>query len=131
MASQLDRDWEEQQLGLQGTSTGSMHNQIGLDSRMPRPDTTSSAISRGTSPDTVRTAPTPPAPSKPVDFSWPMAILGFGVACYGLHDPSQSSAGPMLLGAGVAALLAGRFYKVILGIGAVVGLAIVFNHFES
>ena len=40
MASQHDQDWVEYQLGLQGTPTGSMHNQMGLNDRpvsQPKP----------------------------------------------------------------------------------------------
>ncbi len=122
MPSQLEKDWEEQQHGLQGTITGSAHNQIGLDSRMPQADTNVGS----------RRATSHPAPSKtpsprtgkqtePTDFNVPTAILGFAGTCYWLYTPTQDSPWPMLIGAAIGAAIAGRFYKPIWGLVLALG----------
>ncbi len=124
MTSQLERDWEEQQHGLQGTITGSAHNQIGLDSRMPPPSSPTYDSGRQT-----RNAQTPKATaarkqqSTPAgEFNIPTALLGFAGACYWIYEPAQASPWPMLIGAGIAAALAGRFYKPIWGLVLAAGI---------
>lgn len=121
MPNQLEEDWEEQQHGLQGTITGSAHNQIGLDSRMPLVNTSPGATRRGSQPDTRTTqAPGRVSQKNPTDFNVPTAILGFAALCYWLYTPTQESHWPMLIGAALGAILCGRFYKPIWGLAIAV-----------
>ncbi len=122
MTSQLEKDWEEQQHGLQGTVTGSAHNQIGLDSRMPPIDTDVGSQQRRSK---SAPAPTPKMDFRqdtgPTDFNIPTAILGFAAVCYWLYTPTQESNWPMLIGAAIGAALCGRFYKPIWGLVLAIG----------
>lgn len=132
MTSQLDRDWEEQQHGLQGTVTGSAHNQIGLDSRMP--SVGAAGNDRGQADRTAqaaRSSGTAPQATTSQDFSIPVAVLGFIGVCYWLYEPTQESPWPMLIGAGIGAALAGRFYKPILGLALVVGAFFAYDFFAG
>ncbi len=130
MTSQLDRDWEEQQLGLQGTVTGSAHNQIGLDSRTPPVDTPSKNHSRANrKTQAASSAGTAPQAAASQDFNVPMALLGFAGVCYWLYEPAQESPWPMLIGAGLGGALAGRFYKPILGLALAVGAFFAYDFF--
>ncbi len=135
MASQLDRDWEEQQHGLQGTVTGSLHNQIGLDSRPAQPDATDYSRPRQRT-NAKRNNPAaraeqPDHPAARTEFSLLMALIGFAAACYWLYDPLQESAVPMLIGGAIGGALAGRFYKVILGLALAVGALYAFGVYSG
>jgi len=132
MTSQLDRDWEEQQHGLQGTVTGSAHNQIGLDSRMPPVDAPSNDRGRANRETQAATsAGTAPQAAASQDFSVPVAILGFIGVCYWLHEPAQESPWPMLIGAGLGGALAGRFYKPIVALTLVLGAFFAYDYFTG
>lgn len=130
MASQLDRDWEEQQHGLQGTVTGSMHNQIGLDSRIQQPEATEHGRPRKRAKPKTATE-TLDQPASGTEFSVLMALVGFAAAGYWLYDPMQESVAPMLIGAAVGGALAGRFYKVILGLVLAVGILYAFGLYSD
>jgi hypothetical protein len=122
MTTQLERDWEEQQHGLQGTITGSAHNQIGLDSRMPAMGT--AALSDKTQRPKAQQSQQDSAtrhPQASVSFNIPTALIGFAGVCYWFYDAAQESLWPLLVGAAIAAALAGRFYKPIWGLTLAVG----------
>ena len=122
MPSQLDRDWEEQQHGLQGTVTGSAHNQIGLDSRMPPVGANVSSQRIGSRPKPTKApAARTGRKSGPADFNVPTAVLGFAGVCYWLYNPTQESPWPMLIGAAIGAVFCGRFYKPIWGLVLAIG----------
>ena len=132
MASQFDRDWEEQQHGLQGTITGSAHNQIGLDSRMPPVDTP--AIPRKAKRPKAKQGATKTETSHPpatVDFNIPTALIGFAGVCYWLYEPAQESPWPMLIGAAIGAAVAGRYYKPIWGLALAAGGLYLFGLYDG
>lgn len=109
MSSQADRDWEDYQLGQQGTSTGSFHNQQGLNDRyQPSP------VKQASGQNKVKQATKVRNTAEENDFNFLFALITFLITAYYLYNPADENSTAAVIGAGVASLIVGKFYKVII-----------------
>ncbi|MCF6355397.1 MAG: hypothetical protein L3J26_09935 [Candidatus Polarisedimenticolaceae bacterium] len=122
MTSQDDKDWEEYQLGQQGTPTGSMHNQMGLNYR-PK----SAHVNQQSKKTKQQTKTKSPSSAGNEDFNVFFAVIAFiGTAIY-LYNPPDENGVASLIGAGIVSLLAGKFYKFIIAIAIFIGFIFIFG----
>ncbi len=133
MPSQLDKDWQELQEGEQGTNTGSNMNRIGLDAYEAREAARNRNRGSRAKPAPAAKAASaqqPASSSGPVEFSIPAAVAAFLASGFWIYDPIKENHVVALVSAAVIAALAGRFYKVILALAAVVAIALAFDYFD-
>jgi hypothetical protein len=126
MATQQDKDWEEYQYGLQGTPTGSMHNQMGLQ------DTGSSQpVSDNGAKTKIRTSlerKSSTGAAAKADFSVFFAMVGFVCTVVYLYEPTDENGVAALIFAAVVGAIAGNFYKWIISLTVVIGILMVIGN---
>ena len=126
MASQHDQDWVEYQLGLQGTPTGSMHNQMGLNDRpvsqpkpiatpAPKPRKTKASTQPKSKPQTKHQ--TKAQSGSDEDFSPLFALIAFAASALAVYQPNEENGVAAVVLGVICGVLAGKRYKVILGLG--------------
>lgn len=133
MTSQHDKDWEEYQLGQQGTPTGSLYNQMGLSDRaasQPAP-----VSSPSTNPRKTNTKAKPKAKpqakaqsNSDEDFSPLFALIAFAATALAVYQPNDENGIAALVLGAIAGVLAGKLYKVILGLGFLALVLFVLSH---
>jgi hypothetical protein len=109
MTSQADKDWEEYQLGQQGTNTGSMHNQQGLSDRYQPSSSTPTHAKKNT-----KQAASNNSQAEEHVFNFPIGVISFIVTFFYLYNPTIENTTESAIAAGIAGLVVGRFYKVII-----------------
>jgi len=122
MTSQFEKDNEEYHLGLQGTSTGSDYNMAGLNDRPAGNDYFPSA-------EPSQSASTHNKKARPVandDFSYAFATIVFIAIAFYFYNPVAENGELVLVGAGIAGLVAGVYRKLIVRVGLVVGVVYYF-----
>ncbi len=120
MTSQHDKDWEEYQLGQQGTPTGSLYNQMGLSDRSASQPSPVSYPSTKTRKTKAKSKPKPQAKtpsSSDEDFSPLFALIAFAATALAVYQPNEENGVAALVLGAIAGVLAGKLYKVILGLG--------------
>ncbi len=134
MVTQADKDWEDYQLGQQGTPTGSLYNQMGLNDRPQQTAAEQSPIKPQKRKEAIQkkssSSSTTGNPSKNntanMAFSPGFAAIAFIATVVYLYEPSSDSVVPSVVAGGIAAILMGKFYKPILTILATIAvLAII------
>lgn len=123
------KDWEEYQLGLQGTATGSAYNQMGLSDKTkssskwrnpPRPQKKSKVGAKKTTQGTRK--------NDELGFSWWVAIIAFIAAFFFFNEPKGDSLLSTIIISGIVGLLAGKLYKVILIAVTIGGIAFALGY---
>ncbi len=130
MTSQADKDWEEFQLGQQGTFTGSGHNQMGYDSRPnqgnnARTDYSAKQKSKREPVKAKRTKAKGITTDKD-DFNVWFAAIAFIVSGLYFYNPADENGVATLIGAGIIGLLSGKLYKFIIGIAMFLAIILFF-----
>jgi len=120
MATQADLDWEQYQLGQQGTATGSGMNQMGLSDR-PRANSYPSHDSASKTRKQSKTAAKPKAKkaaqaskTSEGELEFFFGFIAFVVVGLNLYQPASQNEIATLIVAGIAGLVVGKLYKVIL-----------------
>ena len=127
MATQHDKDWEDYQYGLQGTNTGSAYNQMGLSDRQG----TQVASHRGSRKAAKNVRSKPGKASGKEDFSPLFATIAFIGTAIHLYEPNEDSVVAVLIVAGIAGLLAGKLYKVIIFIATLIAAVYLLGYVNS
>ncbi len=119
MATQSERDLEDFMWGQQGVKTGSLYNELGSLSK-PKP------IDPYPFPAPGKKEKVQPAPrsvkvaTDTKDFSSFFSIIAFIISCLYFYNPADENGVATLIGAIIAAYLAGKLYKVIIGFGILI-----------
>lgn len=127
MTTQADKDWEEYQLGLQGTSTGSMHNQMALNDRYQAPASTSNNYQK----QQRKTTRTSASTQGDEDFSPWFAIITFIATSIYLYVPVEENGIAALIVGGIAGVIVGKLYKVIIGLAIAVVAFYIFGGMQN
>ncbi len=128
MSNDLWKDWEEYNLGLQGTSTGSAHNTMGLSDRPSSTASTSTAAPRRQPRQKGRASS---AKSDSNGLSIIVAII-FGFMAFAWLAPEQGDPSIFTyIGTALVAGLAYRFYKVIVATVVIIGALYLFGQDQA
>jgi len=120
--------WEEFQHGVQGTQTGSLHNQLGLESTKNRSPTHPYSQKKSNKTKKLKSKKIIPQSSscETNDYTankvgFLVALIAFAVTAYWIYDSTQDNHIAALIAGIIAASIAGKYYKVILILSCVVG----------
>lgn len=130
MSSQDDKDWEEYQLGQQGTPTGSVYNQQGLNDRYQAPRNLPNKKPKRTNIQ-QQGSNNKSNVNNEEDFSYGFALITFVIIAYSIYIPGEENGTASLIGAGIAALIAGKYYKFIIIMALVIVGFIVFGDIKD
>ncbi|GAB1268334.1 hypothetical protein NBRC116493_15870 [Aurantivibrio infirmus] len=127
MATQADLDWEQYQLGQQGTVTGSCYNEMGLNDRPQSNPSWSSSSTRKTSKPKAATKPKAKAAPKSAkakeeEYEMFFGFITFAIVGLYLYQPADENGVAALICAGIAGVVVGKLYKVILAGAILVGI---------
>ncbi|PCI67070.1 MAG: hypothetical protein COB26_10270 [Piscirickettsiaceae bacterium] len=130
MTSQADKDWEEYQLGQQGTATGSAFNQAGLGDRYVPVQGSKKRHKRNTANKQQITKKPPNTKNIDNSFSPLFAIVTFVSVAFYLYSEAGQDETFTALGAGFAALIAGKLYKPIIFGALLVGALFLLGYLK-
>jgi len=128
LTSQDDKDWEEYQLGQQGTPTGSLHNQMGIADRV-KPD---NQPTKQTKIKKHNKAPLQNNQNKVhknnnEGFNGLFAAVAFIFVYVYLYNSTNENVIASFIGAVIAGGIVGKLYKVIIVLAILVGIVFLFG----
>lgn len=132
MATQADLDWEQYQLGQQGTATGSCMNQMGLSDR-PNPSPSYQQPAKTRKPSKPKAASKPnakkaaqAAKNNEDQLGIFLGLVAFAIVGLYFYQPTEENGVAALILGGIAGVVVGKLYKVIVAGLILIGMIFLF-----